>query len=58
MEGTVWGAMQGSGPVQQVLNKEDTKIEQALLDLNDLKSEMYKDKKENSAGDSMRKTTM
>ncbi len=40
-----------------MLNKEDTKIEQALLDLNDLKSEMYKDKKENSAGDLMRKTT-
>jgi hypothetical protein len=38
------------------VNTEDVRAEQALLDLNDLKSEIYKDKKENSET-IMRRTT-
>lgn len=42
-----------------ILNKDELKVEQALLDLNELKSEVYKDKKENSYSEtSMRRTPM
>lgn len=42
-----------------ILNKDELKVEQALLDLNELKSEVYKDKKENSYSETtMRRTAM